>query len=182
MSSSNEPSPKAKTPANAAQPDVPTSPVVNSEPDHAVAARIEQGSSAGFDPCEMTPDDLKREFDMFRDVLNNVNSTLRFQIQLNVTLLAACVTVLNIVPPQAHQELLNDLDRWVFIPVIVSMGVGYHGLEHHWYSSKKHFKLDHDIKQLYQLVRYKHQMVRMALGLQALGLGLMMVFVLLEFQ
>src|SRR5271155_4154028 len=39
----------------------------------------------------------KYEFDMFRDVLSNVNNTLRFQLSLNVPLLAACITVLNIV-------------------------------------------------------------------------------------
>jgi hypothetical protein len=142
---------------------------------------IDQAASAQFDTSSMTADDLKREFDIFRDVLGNVNQTLRFQIQLSVTLLAACVTVLNIVPPQEHQALLNDLDRWVFMPALVSMGVGYHGLEHHWYS-RKSYKLDSDINLLYQLVRYKHRMVRIALTLQGLGLMVMMAFVLLEYK
>jgi hypothetical protein len=142
----------------------------------------QQSRISSFDAGGMSPDELKREFDIFRDVLGNVNNTLRFQIQLGVPLLAACVTVLNIVPPQEHQELLNELDRWVFIPALASMAIGYHGLEHHWYSNPKRAKLDADINELYALVRYKHKMVRFALALQGLGLSLMMLFVLLEYK
>jgi len=71
------------------------------------SAKVSQDSSASFDLSGLSPDEIKREFDIFRDVLGNVNNTLRFQIQLSVTLLAACVTVLNIVPPQEHAALLK---------------------------------------------------------------------------
>lgn len=136
-----------------------------------------------YDPSGLTPDELKREFDIFRDVLSNVNNTLRFQIQLGVPLLAGCVTVLNIVPPQQHQELLNELDRWVFIPAIASMVIGYRALEFHYYAKavKKRFGAT-DIMELYQLVRYKHRMVRYTVLCQGLGLILLMVFVLLEYK
>jgi hypothetical protein len=130
----------------------------------------------------MDHDEIKWERDVFRDVLSNVNQTLRFQIQMAVPLLAACVTVLNIVPPQAHQALLNDLDRWVFIPVIVSVMIAYRGLEFHWYSNTQRTKLSQDIQELYKLVKYKHRMVKIAILLQALGLVLLMVFVLLEYK
>jgi hypothetical protein len=143
------------------------------------AIDIEQGST--LDISGLSPDEVKREFDIFRDVTNNVNNTLRFQIQLSVGLLAACVTVLNIVPPQSHQEMLNDLDRWVFIPVLISMFIGYRGLEHHWYSNTRHQRLP-DIKGLYLMVKYKHKMIRWTLALQAFSLLVMMVFVLLEYR
>ncbi|HEY9718655.1 MAG TPA: hypothetical protein V6C69_14375 [Trichormus sp.] len=130
----------------------------------------------------MDHDEIKWERDVFRDVLSNVNQTLRFQIQMAVPLLAACVTVLNLVPPQSHQELLNDLDRWVFIPVLISVAIAYRGLEFHWYSDSQRTKLSQDIKELYKLVKYKHRMVKMAILLQALGLVLLMVFVLLEYR
>jgi hypothetical protein len=130
----------------------------------------------------MDHDEIKWERDVFRDVLSNVNQTLRFQIQMAVPLLAACVTVLNLVPPQSHQELLNDLDRWVFIPVLISVAIAYRGLEFHWYSDSQRTKLSQDIKELYKLVKYKHRMVKMAILLQALGLVLLMVFVLLEYK
>ncbi len=90
-------------------------------------------------PSEVVPSEglTKWEQDTFRDIINNVNNTLRFQIQLAVPILAGCVTSLNIVPPQEHQEFLNLYDRWVFIPVVLSMGVAYHGLEIHWGIDKK---------------------------------------------
>lgn len=86
---------------------------------------------------EQSRDRQKLEYDLFRDVLSNVNQTLRFQISLAVPLMAACVTILNIVPPQQHQELLNNFDRWVFIPALISIGLGYHGLQRHWHVDKK---------------------------------------------
>lgn len=139
-------------------------------------------SSGSFDTVGMTSDELKREFDMFRDVLNNVNNTLRFQIQMSVPLLAACVTVLNLVPPAEHLKLLNDLDRWVFLPALLSMAIGYHGLEQHFYSNKSNTRLDSDVKELYKIVRYKYRCVRWGLILQGIGVVLMMVFVMLEYK
>ena len=130
----------------------------------------------------MSETQLKWEHDIFRDALSTVNNTLRFQIQMAVPLLAACVTVLNIVPPQAHQELLNELDRWVFIPAILSMVVSYHGMEKHWYLDKHLTKLGDDVKELYNLVRYKYRMVHASITLQGLGLFLLMLFVLLEYK
>lgn len=147
-----------------------------------VSTPEEQASSAVFDTSGMTAEELRWEHDIFRDVLGNVNNTLRFQISLGVPLLAGCITVLNIVPPQAHQEFLNDIDRWVFIPALVSMVIAYRGLEFHWYTNKQHKKLDNNVQELYKLVRYKHHMVRLAIMLQGLGLILLMVFVLLEYK
>ncbi len=102
MTSPDDPMTKAQVPANPAQPSVSANPVVNSETNPGLAisgtSRDEQASSATFDTSGLNQDELKREFDVFRDVLGNVNNTLRFQIQLSVTLLAACVTVLNLVP------------------------------------------------------------------------------------
>jgi hypothetical protein len=122
----------------------------------------------------------KWEQDVFRDILNNANTTLRFQVQLAVPLLAGCVTALNIIPPQAHQELLNLLDRWVFIPVLLSMGVAYYGLELHWVA--KPGDEPDNIKELTQLIRKKYDIVHTAIVLQAVGLVLLMIFVLLEYK
>ncbi|HEY9776848.1 MAG TPA: hypothetical protein V6C81_24000 [Planktothrix sp.] len=146
------------------------------------AARQIQATTDGPDFSGLTDNELKWERDVFRDVLNNANQTLRFQIQMAVPLLAGCVTVLNIVPPQAHQELLNDLDRWVFIPAILSIALAYRALEFHFYSYKNVSKLDADVHQLYKLVQYKQRMVRFSILFQALGLLLLMVFVLLEYK
>lgn len=131
----------------------------------------------------MTEAQLKWEHDIFRDALSNANQNLRFQMSLGVPLLAACVTVLNLVPPQSHQELLNNLDRWVFLPVLASIVIAFKGLEKHWYIDKKLNKLDDgNIDQLYELVRFKYKMSRIALTLQGSGLILMMAFVLLEYR
>lgn len=124
----------------------------------------------------------KWERDLFRDALSNVNQTLRYQISLGVPLLAACVTVLNLVPPQEHQELLNYLDKWVFIPVLVGMGVAYAGLEQWWYLDKQRSKPDDNLDSLYGIVRYKYRMVHISVFLQGLGLVLLMIFVLIEFK
>jgi hypothetical protein len=124
----------------------------------------------------------KWERDLFRDALSNVNQTLRYQISLGVPLLAACVTVLNLVPPQEHQELLNYLDKWVFIPVLVGMGVAYAGLEQWWYMDKQKSKPDDNLDSLYGIVRYKYHMVHISIFLQGLGLVLLMIFVLIEFK
>lgn len=124
----------------------------------------------------------KWERDLFRDALSNVNQTLRYQISLGVPLLAACVTVLNLVPPQEHQELLNYLDKWVFIPVLVGMGVAYAGLEQWWYLDKQRSKPDDNLDSLYSIVRYKYHMVHISVFLQGLGLVLLMIFVLIEFK
>lgn len=122
----------------------------------------------------------KWEQDTFRDILGNVNNTLRFQIQLAVPLLAGCVTALNIIPPQAHQELLNLLDRWVFIPVLFSMAVSYYGLELHWVVQDG--KPSDSAAMLSRLLKKKYQMMHLAVLLQGLGLVLLMVFVLLEYK
>lgn len=122
----------------------------------------------------------KWEQDTFRDILNNANNTLRFQVQLAVPLLAGCVTALNIIPPQAHQELLNLLDRWVFIPVLLSMGAAYYGLEMHW--TVKPGKILDNVESLTKLIRRKYDLVHLAIVLQATGLILLMVFVLLEYK
>jgi len=122
----------------------------------------------------------KWEQDVFRDILNNANNTLRFQVQLAVPLLAGCVTALNIIPPQAHQELLNLLDRWVFIPVLLSMGVAYYGLELHWVA--KPGDEPDNVNELTRLIRKKYDVVHTAIVLQAVGLVLLMVFVLLEYK
>jgi len=124
----------------------------------------------------------KWEWDLFRDALSNVNQTLRYQISLGVPLLAACVTVLNIVPPQEHQELLNFIDKWVFIPVLAGMGVSYAGLEQWWYTDKLKGKPDESLKDLYKLVDYKYHMVHISIFLQGFGLVLLMLFVLFEFK
>ena len=121
------------------------------------------------------------EFDLFRDALANVNHTLRFQLSLNVPLLAACITVLNLVPPQTHEQLLNELDRYVFIPVIVSMVLSYMGLERHRaHPQAGRIKLDLDL--LYNLVRYKYKMVHRAQVFQTTALVLFILFVLLEYK
>lgn len=122
----------------------------------------------------------KWEQDTFRDVINNVNNTLRFQIQLGVPLLAGCITALNVVPPQLHQQLLNEIDRFVFVPVLLSMGVSYIGLEWHWGFTKD--RLNDKVEDLAKLVKRKYMMVHLAILLQAMGLVLLMVFVLLEFK
>jgi hypothetical protein len=127
-------------------------------------------------------DKAKWERDVFRDVLSNVNQTLRFQISLAVPLLAACVTMLNIVPPQAHQELLNDFDKWVFIPALLSIGIGYLGLEKHPHTYKKSTESIDNVEDLYRIIRYKNNTVRTVISLQALALVLMMSFVLLEYK
>jgi len=124
----------------------------------------------------------KWDFDLFRDALNNANQTLRYQLSLGVPLLFACVTVLNIVPPQAHQELLNQLDRWVFIPVLLSMAVLYKGLEAHWYYDGRHTSPPEEFEHFYDLVRLKYRLAHLACFLQGLGLVLLGVFVLLEYK
>lgn len=124
----------------------------------------------------------KWEQDTFRDVLNNVNNTLRFQIQLGVPLLAGCITALNVVPPQEHQELLNEIDKFVFLPVLLSMGVSYYGLEWHWGFTKDGSSPTSNPADLAKLVKRKYMMVHLAILLQAMGLVLLMVFVLLEFK
>ena len=129
----------------------------------------------------------KWEQDTFRDVLSNVNNTLRFQIQLGVPLLAGCITALNIVPPQQHHELMNEIDRFVFIPVLLSMGVSYAGLEWHWGFNKDktipgQAQLTDKAEDLALLVKRKYLMVHIAILLQAFGLVLLMLFVLLEFK
>ncbi len=136
---------------------------------------------------ELTPKSLsesidRTELDLFRDALSNVNQTLRFQISLAVPLLAACLTVLNIIPPQAHQEFINMLDRYVFVPVIVSICFSWHGLEHHWYHDKNRTRPLNTIEGLYTLVAYKYKMARWALGFQGLGLALLGLFILLEYK
>ncbi len=123
----------------------------------------------------------KWEQDTFRDIINNVNNTLRFQIQLAVPILAGCVTALNIVPPQEHQEFLNNFDRFVFIPVLLSMGAAYHGLEIHWAIDSKNKPSD-SVESLSKLVKRKYLMVHTAITLQAIGLILLISFVLLEFK
>lgn len=124
----------------------------------------------------------KWEQDTFRDVINNVNNTLRFQIQLGVPLLAGCITALNVVPPQEHQALLNEIDRFVFLPVLASMGVSYIGLEWHWGFTKDGSQPTSNASDLARLVKRKYMMVHLAILLQAAGLVLLMVFVLLEFK
>lgn len=124
----------------------------------------------------------KWEQDTFRDVINNVNNTLRFQIQLGVPLLAGCITALNVVPPQEHQALLNEIDRFVFLPVLASMGVSYLGLEWHWGFTKDGSQPTSKASDLALLVKRKYMMVHLAILLQAAGLVLLMVFVLLEFK
>src|SRR6185369_17193217 len=78
----------------------------------------------------------KWERDLFRDALSNVNQTLRFQMSLALPIMGAYLGILNIMPPQEHQKLLNDCDRFVFLPVLISMGVSYLGLKQHWYYDK----------------------------------------------
>jgi hypothetical protein len=141
-----------------------------------------QAGTSEFAVPPMSPDKVKLEYDLFRDALSNVNQTLRFQISLAVPLMAACVTMLNIVPPQSHQELLNEFDRWVFLPALISIGMGYHGLERHWYLHRKKNQLVGDVDELYDLVQYKNRMVHIVLVLQAVALILMMTFVLLEYK
>ncbi len=147
-------------------------------------ARLAAAGLASGTIIPSTAPDLDRltkwEQDTFRDMLNNANNTLRFQIQLAVPLLAGCVTVLNILPPQAHQEFLNKCDRWVFIPVLSSMAAAYYGLELHWGVIKG--RPTDNIELLSNLVRKKYQMVHLAITLQALGLILLIVFVLLEYK
>ncbi|MBX9689917.1 MAG: hypothetical protein K2X27_24615, partial [Candidatus Obscuribacterales bacterium] len=122
----------------------------------------------------------KWEQDTFRDIINNVNNTLRFQIQLAVPLLAGCVTALNIMPPQEHQEFLNFFDRFVFIPVLLSMAVSYYALELHWGVSKD--KPTDNVESLSRLVKKKYLMVHLAILLQGAGLVLLICFVLLEYK
>ena len=62
-----------------------------------MAEPADQTKTGNLDTSGMTDNELKWERDVFRDVLNNVNQTLRFQIQMAIPLLAACVTVLNII-------------------------------------------------------------------------------------
>ncbi|MBX9569792.1 MAG: hypothetical protein K2X77_12920 [Candidatus Obscuribacterales bacterium] len=136
-------------------------------------------------PKEEKPNEIgmsKWEQDTFRDVINNVNNTLRFQIQLGVPLLAGCITALNVVPPQEHQALLNEIDRFVFLPVLASMGVSYIGLEWHWGFTKDGSQPTSKASDLALLVKRKYMMVHLAILLQAAGLVLLMVFVLLEFK
>jgi hypothetical protein len=134
------------------------------------------------DKSRLSRDRSKWERDVFLGALSNVNNTLRFQISLAIPLLAACVTMLNIVPPQAHQELLNDFDRWVFIPALLSIGVGNLGLEKHPYAEKQLSDNIDNFAGLYRLVNYKNNTVRAVIALQALALILMMTFVLLEYK
>lgn len=122
----------------------------------------------------------KWEQDTFRDIINNVNNTLRFQIQLAVPILAGCVTALNLVPPQEHQEFLNNFDRWVFIPVLLSMALSYYGLEMHWVLDEN--KPSENVETLAKVVKRKYLMMHSAIILQALGLILLIIFVLLEYK
>lgn len=123
----------------------------------------------------------KWDQDTFRDIISNVNNTLRFQIQLAVPILAGCVTALNLVPPQEHQDFINNYDRWVFIPVLLSMGVAYYGLELHWGMAKDNKPTDnHEV--LSKLIKKKYLMMHLAIFLQALGLILLFGFVLLEYK
>jgi hypothetical protein len=64
------------------------------------------------------------------------------------------------------------------------MVIGYRGLEFHWYAGGKPRRHvgSADIVDLYQLVRYKHRMVRYTVLIQGLGLVLLMIFVLLEYK
>ncbi len=139
-------------------------------------------SSSGTVPTKSEADTTltKWEQDTYRDILSNVNNTLRFQIQLAVPILAGCVTALNMVPPQEHQEFLNNYDRWVFCPVLLSMAVSYYGLELHWGMQKGRPTDDHE--SLTRLVRKKYALVHSAILLQALGLLLLFIFVLLEYK
>ena len=148
------------------------------EPAVTTAAELAKSDAAQ----RVDPELIKWQHEVFRDVLSNVNETLRSQINLAVPLMAACVTILNIVPPQAHQELLNELDRWVFLPALVSIGLSYHGLQKHWYLDKRLSKLNENIEELYELVEYKDKMIHLSLAFQAIAVLLMMTFVLLEFK
>ncbi|GEM_PF-1815883 len=124
----------------------------------------------------------KWERDLFRDSLSNVNQNLRYQISLGVPLIGACIAVLNVVPPQAHQELLNNLDRFVFIPAVLGMAVAYAGLESWWYLDRKRTRPGDDLDSLYGLIRHKYRMMHWAICLQALALCLLMFFVICEFK
>lgn len=139
-------------------------------------------SSSGSVPTKTEPEAglTKWEQDTYRDIISNVNNTLRFQIQMAVPILAGCVTALNMVPPQEHQEFLNNYDRWVFCPVLLSMAVSYYGLELHWGVQRGKPTDDHEV--LGKLVKKKYRMVHSAIILQALGLLLLFIFVLLEYK
>ena len=137
-------------------------------------------SSTGSLPAGQTESLSKWEQDTYRDIISNVNNTLRFQIQLAVPILAGCVTALNMVPPQEHMEFLNNYDRFVFIPVLLSMGVSYYALELHWGLEKGKPTDNHEV--LSKLVKRKYLMMHTGIVLQAIGLILLFVFVLMEFK
>jgi hypothetical protein len=120
------------------------------------------------------------EFDYCREALTNANNTLRFQISWSVPLLAACITVLNIVQPQSHQEFVHQIGRFVFILVVISVSIAYFGLQRYApFPHGRDFSLDMDV--LGGLIRFKNNMIRLAQFFQISGVVLLCLFVLLEY-
>jgi hypothetical protein len=123
----------------------------------------------------------KNEFDLVRDVIANVNSILRLNICLSVALIAACITVFDIMPSKNHGEFIFGQDKYVFILGIISVIVAFIGLERYpVYSEGGPVALD--MSMLNWLVKYKYRMLRIAQLSQGLALMLFAFFVLLEYR
>ena len=117
-----------------------------------------------------------------RDVLTNANETLRTKLGLQAGLLAGCITLLNVIPRSNGPAFLDDLDRWVFIPALISMVITYFGLQKHCkYDLVKKDRMD-QLKEIYAVVQFKYKMLHWSSAFLILSAVLLGTFVLAEFK
>lgn len=124
------------------------------------------------------------EFDLFLHTLYNVNDSLRLQMTLSGGMMAACVTMLNVFGPTHTGNVVgfvDALDRYVFIPAMVSIVISYFGLEHHWNYRKRKAKPPEQMDELYSMVAFKYKMLHTASVFLVISAVLLGLFILVDF-
>lgn len=100
-------------------------------------------------------------------------------------LIAGCVTMLNFLNPSNTGPIVNfvdEMDRFVFIPALISMILSYIGLEHHWNYRRRKSKPPEQMEDLYSMVSYKYRMLHAATACLIVSALLLSTFILIEFH
>jgi hypothetical protein len=140
------------------------------------------GSTATAPDASFNP--TRWELDLFLHTLYNVNDNLRLQMTISGGLMAACIGMLNVMAPGHATKVVgfvNDVDRYVFIPALISIVISYVGLEHHWNYSRRKAKPPEQMEELYSMVAFKYKMLHMASVFLLISAALLGAFILIEF-
>jgi hypothetical protein len=124
------------------------------------------------------------ELDIFLHTLYNVNDNLRLHMTISGGLMAACIGMLNVFEPghsSTVESFVNDIDRYVFIPAMLSMVISYIGLQHHWNYKKRKSHGPDQMEELYALVTFKYRMLHLASVFLLISAILLGYFLVTEF-